>query len=45
MTAPDVDAGAARPAPDLAEAAPVWIRIGLLSFGGPAGVSPNPLRI
>ena len=26
-----------RPFPSLAEAAPVWARIGLLSFGGPAG--------
>jgi len=37
MTAPDVNAEAGRAAPNFAEAAPVWVRIGLLSFGGPAG--------
>ncbi len=40
MTMPDAtDAAATRevPAPDLKRAAPIWIKIGLLSFGGPAG--------
>ena len=38
MTAIDTDASAAAPAaPTFAEAARVWAKIGLLSFGGPAG--------
>ncbi len=39
MTAPDVNSAEAaeRSAPEFADTAPVWIKIGLLSFGGPAG--------
>ena len=32
-----LDSGVKAPSPSFAEALKVWIKIGLLSFGGPAG--------